>query len=363
LTQPRFSAYGQNEISGGNSIITGVQSTIDLPKIFSGYPRYSRMLVSKAKINQSLASIDVKKNIAEQYYELYILSRRLSLYKNILLYYEGRVHELKAAQARGLQTGLDISREETNAEISKADISEIDAQKKLILMSIRSLSGLAVDSSSFTFGDMSDIDSAKTQVSSLPEESSKKQSGKNNQDYFLPDSIITGTLLAQSSFLDTAIAEEAMRWNRFAYAPSLQVGAELNTSQSAGYKIYGGLTFDISGFLSQGTETKKLSYDAAATRKLAEEDIRALSVTIRQLASEMQIAWENYRSMLRNVLRMRSANENALVLYRKGLVNETDMLDNYSLYIDSNEKMFESCYEYLVKRADLSALLESRSPE
>jgi outer membrane protein TolC len=356
LAHPRFNAYSQNEMSGGYTNITGVLSTLDLPKIISRFPRYSAMVIDKAKIDKSIAAIAVKKSVAEQYSELYILSRRLLLYKNAVQHYEGRVHELKAAQARGLETGLDISREEANAEMSRFTITQTDTKIKSLIMSLGSLSGLPLDPSSFTFGDISDIDSAKSPAQLTPEEAAAQRTDRDNLN-ILPDSTITRTILAQERFLDTAIAAEAVRQNRFAYVPLLQVGAELNTSQNAGYKIFGGLAFDISGFLSRRTENDKLSYEAAAQRRLAEEDIRVLTVTLRQLSNEMQTAWNNYQAAAANVLRMQSANEKAVVLYRKGRVNETDMLDVYGQYLDSNEKMLDACFDFLIKRAALSTML------
>jgi outer membrane protein TolC len=357
LARPRLSAYEQPEFNGRIDNITGVQVNFDLPRIKSGFARLSLLNLDKARLSRQMSEAEIRRRVAREYLELYVLTRRSALQDSALAFYEGHIRDLKAVQSRGVDQGLAVVREEVQADNVRLGKNGTNVKIKTELALLKSLTGAALDHKSFGFEDVGTVDTAQVhaEVPGAPEV--VKGSSIDSLEATL-DTAILSTPFCRQRRLEAAMAEETARQDRYAYLPVLQAGAELNTTYSSDYRIFGGVSFDISGFLWRKTEYGRLACEAKSQRAAGEEDIRAFTQGVKQLAAEVENAQYNYYQGLGNVRKAREASTLGSDLYRKGRITQTDLFDIYSQYIEANEKMLDACHDYLVGKSDLTCVLQ-----
>jgi outer membrane protein TolC len=370
---PQLSATGEmsylnydpkSDFKSGFEEKINAELSLDLKNIIARYPELSRMEIEKSTLLKALAENEIRKNITQDYYKLYILLKKKPEYLNTKTYFDEHVKDIEYLKSMGMDVKLDLIRAQMQRKSINISIQNINSTIKSTLLSLNSMMDSAFIEKDFFSMDDPLMDGAKSGPQPSEVKDTEKDGGAAQPDSLEKISINKISLVYENrlSELDLKIAEEAYKQSKLYSIPSLHFGVDHNFNNidpnTEANRIYLAISLEVFDFAQKMNEEKQLKYNYEYQKNIYEENRKKLKLRIEQLIEEIDNAQAAYLHTQDNLEDEKKILYTARTYYRQGKLKETDLLDIFSEYLSAEEQAFEAQYNYLYKKAELDYIFE-----
>lgn len=338
---PQLSLNAEGDYNAKFQETIGMQISLDLQRIIARYPELSYLQLKKAKLIRQIIRHEIEKNITQQYYNLYILKKKKESYEKTIGNFRKHLKKIKKLRAMGLDVGLSISRVNIKINSLKLKVDSLNNGIENILTALNS----AMDSN-YTEKDFD--------IMKMPAVNTDKA-------YFdRKERDIAGKIkkMEQYRLHEITLQAEKQKYSKSKYywVPSVQFGANYNiynAVQSNDYLVYASISAPLFGFGKLSNERTSLKENYLAEKSRLEQFSKNFVLRIRQLVTEIENLQGSYLHARINLDESIKSLKQTSVLYQKGKLQEIDILDIYSQYLDAQTNLYDVMQQYLNKTLEL----------
>ncbi len=357
---PDYLQYNKNsEFSDGFEPKMSAAVSIDLQRIMTDYPQLSRLEIEKDKLLKEVAENEIKRDVTQNYYRLYILLRKKSDYNEANRYFFRHKKDIEDLQSKGLDVTLDLSRVKIQINTLNISLGNINNEIGNVLLALNSLMNAHATETDFSSMDAPDISLVKTDKSG--QKDNEENSSIEDIEKALPDKI---SQLQQSKLdaFDMKMAQESYRQSKLYFMPTLQLGVDHNIRTIdptvEEYRSFLSLNVNIFDFGQKAHESRQLQYNYEYQKDLFEDNQRKLKLRIDQLTEDLENLQVIYTNAQENSDNAQKNIDIAQKYYQQGKIKETDLLSTFSDYLNAKEQSYETLYNFVAQKAELDSLVK-----
>ncbi len=343
FTLPLDSGY--DTTVGGWQFSPGLNAYLDLQKILTHSPALSELKVERSRIEGQMAKSDLEKEIMLAYYRLYVLAQQRIEDTSMKAYFDTHLQNLQKMADKGVDLSLDILRVKNQRASLSLSMDNSYNEMENILTSISSLSGINLSMDDFTFKDIPLLKDETSQI--------------DNYEENIPKSA-ENTYQSDLNKIDLKMSEKSADQNRLYWIPLLQFysGLQITNSNRPDYKFGIGLEFPLFDFGQRENQLQSSINAYNSQKSLYKDNHRKLSLYLRQLVENAEKSYILYKNSLENLDNAKKSMSAANILYQKGKITETDLLSVSLDWSNSKKQYYESLYNYLSNKSEITYFLK-----
>jgi len=342
----------------------GADLAWDLPRVVQDYPRLSRLAAEKSGWLARETGNDIRRQVSQDYYKLYVLLQRKPDYLQAEKYFTEHIRDIQRLEAAGVDVALDLTRARVQLKSILISLGDLNREIGSTLLSLNSRMNTAFTEENIVPLSIPDLETIRTDQAVFDETREPPESAASYIDRL--ETTYTRELdhlvLSRLAEMDARIAEEAFRQSRWTWFPTLNLGLVRNLDSRdpslEEYRTYLGFNWDLLDFGQRANETQQLRYESEYQQEVYREARRQLQLHLDQLITEIENVQVTYRNAQENLSQAEKIIATAKTRYRQGKLKETDLLNIFAEYLNSKDQMFAALDVYLAKKAELEYYLE-----